>query len=110
MKLLFDQNLSPLLVDGLIDLFPDSNHVFRLGIHASPDLDVWKHARKNHFIIVSKDADFGEIIAIRGFPPKLIWLRTGNCTTAQIEALLRSHFNDIQEMYQDKAIGILSLL
>jgi hypothetical protein len=27
-KLLFDQNVSPALVDRLVDLFPGSNHVF----------------------------------------------------------------------------------
>ncbi len=110
MRLLFDQNLSPLLVRNLIDLFPDSNHVFPLGLAQLPDTDVWEYARKNEFIIVSKDVDFSELIAMRGFPPKLIWLRTGNCNTQQIETSLRSHFEVIQEMNKNQNIGILSLL
>jgi predicted nuclease of predicted toxin-antitoxin system len=32
MKLLFDQNLSPRLVNRLSDLYPDSNHVYLLGL------------------------------------------------------------------------------
>jgi predicted nuclease of predicted toxin-antitoxin system len=32
MKLLFDHNLSPQLVDRFNDLYPDSQHVFRLGM------------------------------------------------------------------------------
>ena len=31
MKLLFDQNLSPKLVNRLADLFPDSSHVQSVG-------------------------------------------------------------------------------
>ena len=32
MKLLFDQNLSPRLIGLVADLFPESNHVFQLGL------------------------------------------------------------------------------
>ena len=37
MKLLFDQNLSPRLVTRLADLYPDSNHVYPLGLDCVPD-------------------------------------------------------------------------
>jgi len=41
-KLLFDQNLSPRLVEALEDLFPDSEHVQSLGLDRSPDTPVWE--------------------------------------------------------------------
>ncbi|WP_337907231.1 DUF5615 family PIN-like protein [Iningainema tapete] len=28
---------------------------------------------------------------LQGFPPKIIWIRRGNCSTSQIEGILRSH-------------------
>ena len=109
MKLLLDQNLSPRLVSRLADLFPDSAHVYPLGLDQVLDVEVWNYARDNGFIMVSKDADFSELSLLHGHPPKLIWLRLGNCTTTQIENLLRSHYEAIEQMNQDATVGILSL-
>jgi predicted nuclease of predicted toxin-antitoxin system len=109
MKLLFDQNLSPRLVDRLADIFPDSKHVYKLGLGNAPDDQVWSHARDNSYIVVTRDADFSELIALLGFPPKVIWIRLGNCTTSQIEALLRLHLEEIKQIGEDPEVGILSL-
>ncbi|HEV2722885.1 MAG TPA: DUF5615 family PIN-like protein [Thermoanaerobaculia bacterium] len=89
MKLLFDHNISPELITRLADLFPSSNHVYPLNLHEEEDVVVWRYARTNDFIVVSKDADFAEISMVHGFPPKLLWLRLGNCTTAEIEEVIR---------------------
>jgi len=109
MKLLFDQNLSPNLVIRLADVFPGSDHVYPLGLDKSSDAEVWKYARDNGFILATKDADFADISLLHGFPPKVLWLRLGNCTTAQIEALLRLHHEAIEQMNNNPAVGILSL-
>jgi predicted nuclease of predicted toxin-antitoxin system len=57
MKLLFDQNLSPKLVNRLADLFPGSSHVQSVGLDCGDDDPVWEHARLNGFAIVTKDED-----------------------------------------------------
>ncbi len=57
MKLLFDENLSPKLVQLLHDLFPESIHVRDVGLKASDDLVVWEYAQDNLLIICSKDSD-----------------------------------------------------
>jgi len=108
-KLLFDQNLSPRLVSRLADAFPGSSHVFLLGLDRAEDAEVWTYARDNDFAIVTKDADFSEMSTLRGFPPKVVWLRIGNCTTKRIEELLRSNKAAIERMAQEPAIGIVSL-
>ena len=71
-KLLFDQNLSPRLINRLIDIYPNSNHLYNLGLDTAEDSIIWQYARENNFIVVTKDADFSELISIRGFPPKVI--------------------------------------
>lgn len=109
MKLLFDQNLSPRIVNRLADIFPDSSHVFLLSLHQAEDVEVWNYARDNNFVIVTKDADFGELGTLRGFPPQVIWLRVGNCTTQKIEELLRSNRDTIERLEHDSTIGIVSL-
>ncbi len=91
MRLLFDENLSPRLVRRLTDLYPDSAHVHDLGLGAVADAAVWAHAHEHGLIIVSKDADFHALSQLRGHPPKVVWIRRGNCSTADVGALLRSH-------------------
>ena len=109
MKLLFDQNLSPRLVTRLADLFPDSSHVQSEGLDCADDDRVWEHARRNGFAIVTKDADFNNLSVMRGSPPKVIWLLLGNCTTNQVEAVLRARFADIEAFELDPSVGTLAL-
>lgn len=109
MKLLFDHNLSPSLVNRLRDLYPESNHVYRLGLDQVPDTEVWEHAKREGFLIVTKDADFSDLSLLRGFLPKIIWIRRGNCKTADIEAILRIHYDDIEQLNSSEAIGVLTL-
>jgi predicted nuclease of predicted toxin-antitoxin system len=68
------------------------------------------YARTNGFTSVIKDADFSELSLLRGFPPKAIWIRIGNCTTAQIEELLRLHQEAIEQLDADSSLGILILI
>lgn len=96
MKLLFDQNLSFKLVSGLIDLFPGSTHVGAAGLSRSPDSEIWNYAASHDFMIVSKDDDFRQLSMLRGAPPKVVWLQVGNCSTSQIEQLLRRRYPAIE--------------
>jgi predicted nuclease of predicted toxin-antitoxin system len=82
MKLLFDHNLSPRLLTRLADIFPDASHVALVGLERASDEIVWAHAQAHGHIIVTKDADFSDFSVLRGFPPKVIWIRIGNCTTS----------------------------
>ncbi len=109
MKLLFDQNVSPDLIRRLSDLFPESNHVFHLDLHQADDAVVWTYAREHGFIVVSKDTDFSELSMLRGFPPKLLWLRIGNCRTADVDDLIRSNHRFIVQLVDDEEHGILVL-
>ena len=90
MKLLFDENLPPRLARGLADLYPGSSHVHECGLGSADDEAVWQYAKDNGFAIVSKDSDFQERSVLRGFPPKIIWLRAPNCSSTEIEKLLRN--------------------
>ncbi len=96
MKLLLDENLSPRLVAAVGDLYPGSAHVEDCGLVNTHDGAVWEYARKNGFAIVTKDSDFSELSVLRGSPPKVIWLRIGNCTTVRAGFLLRDAFPRIQ--------------
>ena len=109
MKLLLDQNLSPQLIQLLADLFPESIHVEVAGLDKSLDKEVWQYAQENQLIIVSKDADFNELSIVWNLPPKVIWIRRGNCSTKTIEALLRNNYEAIKIFNRDDEAGTLVL-
>jgi predicted nuclease of predicted toxin-antitoxin system len=108
-KLLFDENLSPKLTNCLSDIFPNSLHVRDVGLKASDDPLVWDYAKENDFMIVSKDTDMHDLSLVFGNPPKVIWLRLGNCSTSQVENLLRKEFDVIKYFSEDSYISLLSL-
>jgi len=67
MKLLFDQNLAPGLVARLADIFPDSKHVFPLGLDRASDSEIRDYAHQEALIIVTKDADFSDLCLLKDF-------------------------------------------
>lgn len=109
MKLLFDQNLSHKLVRRVADLFPGSVHVREVGLTAAGDPLVWEYAKDNDLMIVSKDSDFHQRSFLYGYPPKVVWVRLGNCSTAHVERVLRMNFDTIKDFYEDKYASFLSL-
>jgi predicted nuclease of predicted toxin-antitoxin system len=46
---------------------------------------------------------------LRGAPPKVIWLRIGNCTTDEVAQLLRQHLGDIRRFAEDTEVTFLEL-
>lgn len=109
MKLLFDHNLSPRLVNQLSDLFPDSDHVYQLGMDTQDDRAIRDFAAAEGFTVVTKDADYGEMHALLGGPPKVIWVRRGNCSTAMVAAIIRNQFDEICRFESDPESGVLIL-
>ena len=109
MKFLFDENLPPRLPRLLADLFPDSLHVRDVGMKATGDPIVWDYAKDNDFMIVSKDADMHDLSLVFGNPPKVVWIRLGNCSTRQVEELLRRDFGVIKLFYEDEYVSLLVL-
>ena len=109
MKLLFDHNLSYRLVILLTDCYPGSVHVREVNLQTALDEAVWDYALKHDLTIVSKDADFHQRSLVVGAPPKVIWIGLGNCSTSDIEALLRVRHRDVLAFEQNSAAAFLLL-
>ena len=80
-----------------------------LGLDRSDDEVGWEFTRREGFLMVTKDADFGDICMLRGFPPKVIWIRRGNRKTQATEAMLRRRRDDIEALDSDTVVGVLTL-
>ncbi|MDQ1706936.1 MAG: hypothetical protein QOJ88_147 [Pyrinomonadaceae bacterium] len=109
MKLLFDHNLPPQLGSRVAEIFPGSQHVSPLGLDRVSDLEIRDYARQHGYCVVTKDVDFSDLCVLLGFPPKIIWIRRGNCSTAALENLLRQHRGDIEALETDAVNGVLTL-
>jgi predicted nuclease of predicted toxin-antitoxin system len=101
LKLLVDENLAPGLVESLADLFPGSVHVTSVGLGSTPDTVIWKYATTNQFTFLTKDKDFANLSLALGPPPKVVLLQTGNCSTSQIERIIRSNAIRLSDMEND---------
>jgi predicted nuclease of predicted toxin-antitoxin system len=109
MKLLFDHNLSHKLVQRLADIFPNSTQTKLTGFSTANDSVVWQHAKDNGFVVVTLDKDFSDLALQRGVPPKIIWLRCGNSTVAEVERLLRANFADIEKFETHPTAEVLEI-
>jgi predicted nuclease of predicted toxin-antitoxin system len=109
-KLLFDHHLSRKLVARLADVFPGSSHVVFHQLDHAEDQAIWSFARAEGYTIVTKDSDFNDLSTLRGAPPKIIWLRMGNCTTALAERILRGNAQRIEHFIAQSTDIILELL
>lgn len=97
MRLLFDQNLSRHLVGHLRDAFPASVHVVEVELDTATDREIWEYAGDHDLVLVSKDSDFRQLAFLYGPPPKVVWLRIGNATTADIATVILDHLEVLEE-------------
>lgn len=110
MKLLFDQNISFKIVSMIEDLFPGSKQVRDVDLENAKDSLIWRIAKRDSYCIVTFDSDFYDLSIVKGSPPKIIWLRSGNTTTKDIERLLRKNQVLIQEFLDNPDYTEISCL
>jgi predicted nuclease of predicted toxin-antitoxin system len=70
---------------------------------------VWEYAKAGGFAIVSKDADFRQLSFLYGSPPKVVWLRAGNRSTAEMEAVVRANAWGLEAFNADAVASMLVL-
>jgi len=112
MKLLIDQNISHRIKARISLAFSDVFHVKDLDLIDFPDSTIFEIARRENFdAVLTLDEDFHNLVLERGVPPKIIWLRLGNCSTAIqakamlnnaaiIEAFLNTGDHDVLEIFR----------
>lgn len=76
---------------------------------AAPDADLLAFAGERGFVLVSKDSDFFDPGVVRGNTAKIVWIRRGNCSTTDIEAILRRHADDVSHLEATERLSLLML-
>lgn len=69
----------------------------------------WSFAAANGYAIISKDVDFQQRALLMGYPPKIVWIRVGNCLTSAVADLLRKHYTALHVFEADPAAAFIAL-
>ena len=110
MKLLLDANLSWRLVTKLNLYFEECFHVDHIGLSTpAKDAEIWNYALINNLIIVTNDDDFFNLANLKGFPPKVLLLKTGNHSNSYMEELLVKHKEAIKKFALSDEGGVLEI-
>jgi predicted nuclease of predicted toxin-antitoxin system len=110
MKLLLDANLSWRLIEVLKAHFNEVMHVDQIDVKVpAQDEEIWQFAKMNNCIIVTNDQDFLDMVSVKGFPPKVILLKTGNQSNSFLGQLLINHVSDIQSLNDSPETGLLEI-
>jgi len=83
-----------------------------MGFEDAADLEIYDFAKKNNFSIVTFDSDFVDLNVVRGVPPKIIWLKTGNLSTRSVAELINGNYALIKTFLDEEQseIGILEII
>lgn len=90
MKIWIDAQLSPAIASWISDSFEDIEAlpVKSLGLRDAEDYEIFKVARKENAIILSKDEDFIRLNEQHGSLLKIIWLTCGNTSNEKLKQIL----------------------
>jgi predicted nuclease of predicted toxin-antitoxin system len=78
-------------------------------LDTSTDAEIWQFAYEHTYTIVTKDSDFNDIAVFKGVPPKVIWIKLGNCRVVDIENVLKANESVIKSFIQADNSAILEI-
>ena len=106
---MFDENLAARLARDVADVYPDPAAVSALGLGGAGDGIIWTRAAADGFVLVTKDEDFQRLSVLLGPPPKVSWIRLGNCATAAVARLLRFRAKEVPALVENSEAAFLAL-
>ena len=110
MKILIDANISSRLVSRIQLVFPEVEHVKTLGLMTANDFSIFMYARQNGYdAILTLDEDYSNLQLTHGIPPKIIWLRVGNCSTNTLAQIMLANADTIYAFLFDSHLECLEV-
>ena len=77
-RFLIDAQLPPGLAHRLASRGYAAEHVNRIGLGATSDVAIWRHAKQTGASLVTKDEDFVALARSEPAGPQVVWVRLGN--------------------------------
>ena len=111
MKLLLDANISWRLCPFLLEHFCESVHLNKTELTPpAKDIDIWNYAKEKDYTIVTQDTDFLNFLDTKGYPPKIILIKTGNINRKQMEEILLKAKQSIIDFHANDEYGLLEIM
>jgi predicted nuclease of predicted toxin-antitoxin system len=76
----------------------DATAIRDLGLRNAKDSAIFEAARKANAVLLSKDADFLEMVLRNGPPPKLMLLNCGNVSNLAMQLLLEARLGEAMRL------------
>jgi predicted nuclease of predicted toxin-antitoxin system len=84
-----DAQLSPALCPWIESALSVTAVAVRdLGLRDATDAEIFRAARSQSAVVMSKDRDFRDLVLQHGPPPQVLWLTCGNTSNAALTGLL----------------------
>ena len=109
MKFLIEDNLSPLLAEGLKAAGHDAVHLRDLGMQAAPDPAVLQRAQVDERVLASADTDFGGLLSrSRATGPSVLLIRRlAGRRAAEQSAIILANLEQIAEDLTAGAVVVI---
>jgi len=101
MKFMIDAQLPPFLKVIFIDKGFDAIHTDDLpSKERTTDNEIRKISLDEDRIVVTKDSDFADSYYVKGIPPKLLLITTGNIKNKELFELIDRNFEQIKKLLE----------
>lgn len=101
MMIWVDAHLSPSLAAWITETFAIPAKAVRdLGLRDAQDWPIFLAARKANAIVLTKDADFPQLLSQHGPPPKVLWLTCGNTSNESVRGILSAHLARALDLFE----------
>ncbi len=96
-----DAHLSPAIATWINNTFEITAFALRdIGLRDAEDLEIFKAAKAQDIIFMTKDGDFVNLVQRLDAPPKIIWLTCGNTSNIRLKEILSSTLLDALEFLE----------
>ena len=102
MKIWIDAHISPGIAAWITETFAvEAKSLRGLGLQEADDLEIFRRAKSEDVVFITKDADFVDLVEVRGAPPRVILLRCGNTTNRRLREIFASHLQEALDRFKE---------
>ena len=110
MKLLLDANISWRLCSFIEENIAECTHINKTSLsQPARDSEIWMFAKTQGYIIVTQDSDFLNLLEAKGYPPKVILIKTGNVSRIQMQVIFLQARSSIIDFCDNDDYGLLEI-
>jgi predicted nuclease of predicted toxin-antitoxin system len=83
------------------------NDLFEHVLNINPlwnDQEIWRYAKANNLIIITKDKDFRLMQIMQGSPPKIIHIKFGNLKLSEFEEVINTCWAQVAELIKTHSV------